>query len=185
MDLSKDFTGRKNVFVLGALMDIPKDRVAARMEQVREFAGIGIFFDKPVRTYSSGMLARLAFAVYTNMEPDILIVDEAINVGDADFKRKCLDHVSALVEKGMALLLVSHSPLIVEQFCRMATVLKNGEIIFDGDVKTAIEEYNSSRPDRILKNYCPCCGSVGLFPKDACIIIDWFFVDSLLFSGGA
>ena len=142
----QDFTGRENVFVLGALMDIPKDRVAARMEQVREFAGIGIFFDKPVRTYSSGMLARLAFAVYTNMEPDILIVDEAINVGDADFKRKCLDHVSALVEKGMALLLVSHSPLIVEQFCRMATVLKNGEIVFDGDVKTAIEEYNSSRP---------------------------------------
>ncbi|MEZ4603128.1 MAG: hypothetical protein R2861_06905 [Desulfobacterales bacterium] len=105
--------------------------MAARMEQVREFAGIGIFFDKPVRTYSSGMLARLAFAsIYQRWSPDILIVDEAINVGDADYKRKCLDHVSALVEKGMALLLVSHSPLIVEQFCRMATVLKNGEIIF-------------------------------------------------------
>ncbi len=142
----QDFTGRENVYVLGALMDIPNDRVAARMEQVREFAGLGIFFDKPVRTYSSGMLARLAFAVYTNMEPDILIVDEAINVGDADFKRKCLEHVSVLVEKGMSLLLVSHSPLIVEQFCRTATVFRKGEIVFDGDVKTAVAVYNNNRP---------------------------------------
>ena len=143
----QDFTGRENTYVLGALMDVPKDRVDEQMDRIQEFAGIGIFFDKPIRTYSSGMLARLAFAVYTCMDPDILIVDEAINVGDADFKRKCLEHVSALVDQGMSLLLVSHSPLIVKQFCQTVTVFQQGEIIFDGDVKLGLEQYNKSRPE--------------------------------------
>jgi len=142
----QDFTGRENVHVLGALMNVSRELVNAQMERIQAFAGIGIFFDKPIRTYSSGMVARLAFAVYTCMEPDILIVDEAINVGDAGFKRKCLEHVSALVDRGMTLLLVSHSPLIVEQFCQTATVFQKGEIIFSGDVKPALEVYNKSRP---------------------------------------
>ncbi len=141
-----DFTGRENVYVLGALMNVPRDQVSGQMDRIQEFAGIGIFFDKPTRMYSSGMLARLAFAVYTCMEPDILIVDEAINVGDAEFKRKCLEHVSALVAQGLSLLLVSHSPLIVEQFCQTATVFERGKIIFDGDVNPALELYNKSRP---------------------------------------
>lgn len=138
----QDFTGRENVRVLGALMNVSKDQVDAQMDRIQDFAGIGLFFDKPIRTYSSGMLARLAFAVYTCMEPDILIVDEVINVGDADFQRKCQEHISKLVDKGMSLILVSHSPLIVQQFCRTGTVLKKGEIIFDGDVKAALSEYN-------------------------------------------
>jgi homopolymeric O-antigen transport system ATP-binding protein len=142
----QDFTGRENVHVLGALMNVPKAKVDDQMDRIQDFAGIDLFFDKPVRTYSSGMLARLAFAVYTSMEPDILIVDEAINVGDAQFKRKCLEHVSELLGKGMSLLLVSHSPLIVKQFCQRATVLKKGEIMFDGDVEPALEAYNKSRP---------------------------------------
>lgn len=142
----QDFTGRENVRVLGALMNISNEAVDAQMERIRDFAGIGLFFDKPVRMYSSGMLARLAFAVYTCLEPDILIIDEAINVGDADFKRRCLDHVSDRVKNGMSLLLVSHSPLIVEQFCRTAMVLNKGEVLFDGEVKPALKIYNQTRP---------------------------------------
>jgi lipopolysaccharide transport system ATP-binding protein len=141
----QDFTGRENVYVLGSLMDFPQKEVGRQMDRIREFADIGLFFDKPVRTYSSGMLARLAFAVYTCLEPDILIVDEVINVGDAGFKQKCLAHVSAQTAKGMTLLLVSHSPLIVEQFCRSAIVLKKGQMAYNGDVQTALKEYNQSR----------------------------------------
>jgi lipopolysaccharide transport system ATP-binding protein len=141
----QDFTGRENVYVLGSLMDFSQKEVDRQMDRVRDFADIGMFFDKPVRTYSSGMLARLAFAVYTCLEPDILIVDEVINVGDAGFKQKCLAHVSARTAGGMTLLLVSHSPLIVEQFCRSAIVLKKGQVVYHGDVQTALKEYNQSR----------------------------------------
>jgi lipopolysaccharide transport system ATP-binding protein len=142
----QDFTGRENVYVLGSLMDFPQKEVTRQMDRIREFADIGQFFDQPLRTYSSGMVARLAFAVYTCLEPDILIVDEVINVGDAGFKQKCLAHVSAQTAKGMTLLLVSHSPLIVEQFCKTAIVLKKGEVIFQGDVKTSLKEYQKARP---------------------------------------
>lgn len=141
----QDFTGRENVRVLGALMNVSRKEVDAQMERIRAFAGIGLFFEKPVRMYSSGMLARLAFAVYTCLEPDILIIDEAINVGDADFKRRCLDHVAARVKSGMSLLLASHSPQTIQQFCQSATVLLKGQVVFDGDATEGIKEYNRIR----------------------------------------
>jgi ABC-type polysaccharide/polyol phosphate transport system ATPase subunit len=141
----QDFTGRENVYVLGALMNFHKKEVDRQMDRIRDFADIGFFFDKPIRTYSSGMVARLAFAVYTCLEPDILIVDEVINVGDAGFKQKCLAHVSAQTANGMTLLLVSHNPMIVEQFCKSAIVLKKGEMIFQGDVKSSLKEYQKAR----------------------------------------
>jgi lipopolysaccharide transport system ATP-binding protein len=140
----QDFTGRENVYILGSLMDFHRKDVERQMDQIKNFADIGLFFDKPIRTYSSGMVARLAFAVYTCLEPDILIVDEVINVGDAGFKQKCLSHVSAQTTKGMALILVSHSPMVVEQFCQQAIVLKKGKIVYQGEVKDAIKEYNMS-----------------------------------------
>ncbi|MDA8405202.1 MAG: ABC transporter ATP-binding protein [Desulfobacteraceae bacterium] len=142
----QDFTGRENVYVLSALMNISRDQVDDQMDTIREFADIGIFFDSPIRTYSTGMVARLAFAVYTTLSPDILIVDEAINVGDADFQKKCHGHVSDLLNKGMTFLLVSHSPAIVRQFCKKATVLEKGKVIYDGDVEPALELYNRTRP---------------------------------------
>lgn len=141
-----DFTGRENVYVLSALMNVSKEDVDVQMDRIRNFAGIGVFFDSPIRTYSTGMVARLAFAVYTTLTPDILIVDEAINVGDADFQKKCHSHVSALLEKGMTFLLVSHAPAIVRKFCRKATVLEKGRVIYDGDVEPALELYNRTRP---------------------------------------
>lgn len=141
-----DFTGRENVYVLSALMNISKNAVDDQMDRIRDFAGIGIFFDNPIRTYSTGMVARLAFAVYTCLSPDILIVDEAINVGDAEFQKKCHEHVSDLLQKGMTFLLVSHAPAIVRKFCRKATVLEKGRVIYDGDVEPALELYNRTRP---------------------------------------
>ena len=142
----QDFTGRENVYVLSALMNVSKEQVDEQMDRIREFAGIGIFFDSPIRTYSTGMVARLAFAVYTCLSPDILIVDEAINVGDAEFQKKCHEHVSDLLKKGMTFLLVSHSPAIVRRFCKKATVLEKGRVIYDGDVEPALELYNRTRP---------------------------------------
>jgi lipopolysaccharide transport system ATP-binding protein len=140
-----DFTGRENVYVMGALMDVPRAEITRHMDRIRDFTEIGFFFDEPIRTYSSGMVARLAFAVYTCLQPDILIVDEVINVGDASFRDKCLDHVTAQINNGMSLLLVSHSPQIVEQFCKRAIVLSKGKMIFDGDIQQATIEYNKSR----------------------------------------
>ncbi|MBC2714660.1 MAG: ABC transporter ATP-binding protein [Desulfobacteraceae bacterium] len=141
----QDFTGRENAYVLGALMDISKDAIDRRMDRIIDFAEVGPFFDRPVRTYSSGMLARLAFGIYTCLEPDLLIVDEAISVGDAAFKQKCLEHISELLKNGMSMLLVSHSPPIIESFCDNATVFERGHIIFDGDVGEAIEVYKRKR----------------------------------------
>lgn len=141
----QDFTGLENIYVLGSLMGVPRKEINRHVDRIKDFADIGMFFDKPIRTYSSGMIARLAFAAYTCLEPDILIVDEVINVGDAKFREKCSEHVAALIQKGMSLLLVSHSPLLVQQFCHQALVLEKGKLIYQGGVKDASQAYGRSQ----------------------------------------
>ncbi len=142
----QDFTGRENVFILGSLLGLSKKQIHAHMGWIREFADIGIFFDKPIRTYSSGMVARLAFAVYTSLKPDLLIVDEVIGVGDLAFIQKCHEHISNLIAAGMSMILVSHNMNIMRQFCHRAMVLQHGAIICEGSVDQAISAYNKIRP---------------------------------------
>lgn len=121
-----EFTGRENVYFQGAVMGMSSDEMDARFEEITSFADIGPFIDQPVRTYSSGMFVRLAFAVAVSVDPDILIVDEALAVGDVVFQQKCFDCIRRLQADGVSIVVVSHNPYQVERLCHWAAVMNHG-----------------------------------------------------------
>lgn len=127
------FSGRKNVYMSGMLQGFSKHQIDSRFREIEEFADIGSFIDEPVEKYSSGMKVRLAFAVQIMSEPDIMIVDEALAVGDAAFQRKCYAKLEENLKRGMTLFLVTHSTGLVKQYCNRVLYLKNGLCVFDGD----------------------------------------------------
>lgn len=135
------FTGRENVYLNGAVLGLKRAEIEARFDEIAAFANIGEFIDQPTRTYSSGMLVRLAFAVSVCVEPDILIVDEALAVGDASFQFKCLERLDRLTRQGMTLLFVSHDMSLVKRFCNRALYLRNGEIRASGAPEAMAELY--------------------------------------------
>lgn len=136
-----EFTGRENVFLSGAVLGLNKTEMEQRFDEVLSFADIGEFIEQPVKTYSSGMMMRLAFAVNTCIDPEILIVDEALSVGDAPFQAKCFRRLRTLVEEGTTLLFVSHDIGTVRSICKRAVWLKNGRIEMWGDAKIVAREY--------------------------------------------
>ena len=123
-----DYTGRENVYLNGRMMGITRKEMEERVPQILEFADIGDFIDQPVKIYSSGMFARLAFAVAINVEPDILIVDEALSVGDLFFQNKCFKKFEELKEKNVTILFVSHDISSVRQMCSRVVWLEHGTI---------------------------------------------------------
>jgi lipopolysaccharide transport system ATP-binding protein len=136
-----DFTGRENVHLSGAVLGLSRAEMDERFEAITQFADIGDFIDQPVKTYSSGMMMRLAFAVNTCVDPDILIVDEALSVGDAPFQAKCFRRLRQLIEKGVSLLFVSHDLGTVRTICSRALWLKNGRAEKWGAAKEVAKEY--------------------------------------------
>ena len=136
-----EFTGRENVYVNGAILGFSRDEMDERFEAIAAFAGIGAFIERPVKTYSSGMFVRLAFAVATAVEPDILIVDEALSVGDEAFQRKCFARIEAIKERGGTILFVSHGAQTIVQLCDRAVLLEAGEKILEGDPKAVVGQY--------------------------------------------
>ncbi len=136
-----DFTGRENVFLSGAVLGLPKAEVEARFGEIAAFADIGDFIEQPVKTYSSGMMMRLAFAVSTCVDPDILIVDEALSVGDAPFQAKCFRRLRQLIDQGVSLLFVSHDLGTVRSICSRALWLKAGKSEMWGEAKQVAKEY--------------------------------------------
>ena len=137
-----DFTGRENVFFAGSLLGFSDQEIHAAYPQIEQFAGIGSFIDRPVRCYSSGMRLRLAFSVYTMVRPDILIIDEALAVGDEGFQRKCYRRLETLREAGTTLLFVSHSPAAVIQLCDRVVWLEAGRLVADGEPKAVMDAYH-------------------------------------------
>ncbi len=131
--LHMELTGRENVYLLGAIVGLTRREVQAKMSEIEGFCELGEFFDRPVRTYSSGMLARLGFAVAVNVDADILLIDEVLAVGDFAFQKKCLDRVNALISQGTTMVLVSHNPYLVERMCDKAMLLHQGMIVKQGD----------------------------------------------------
>lgn len=127
-----EFTGRENAYFQGAIQGLDEAEMDARMQAIISFADIGEFIDQPVRTYSSGMFVRLAFSVAVNVDPDILLVDEALAVGDISFQRKCIALMEKLREGGTTIILVSHNIRQVERFCSRALLLNRGEAAFMG-----------------------------------------------------
>jgi lipopolysaccharide transport system ATP-binding protein len=136
-----EFTGRENVFLNGAILGLAHAEVRALMPELLAFADIGDFVDRPVKTYSSGMSLRLAFAVATAVAPQILIVDEALAVGDEAFQRKCFARIEKIRESGAAVLFVSHSPLQVLELCDMALLLDAGEMLLLDEPRRVVPEY--------------------------------------------
>lgn len=138
-----DFTGRENVFLNGAILGLTQKEMEMRFDSIASFADIGSHLDQPVKTYSSGMYVRLAFAVQACIEPDILIVDEALSVGDEKFQRKCFDYIEKLRSNGCAVLLVTHSTPTVEKFCQRAALLHQGQLHGLGSAKEIVDQYHA------------------------------------------
>lgn len=142
----EDLSGRANIFLNAAMYGMPAEDVEARMDDIIEFADIGDFIDVAVRRYSSGMYLRLAFSVAVNMNPDILLADEVLAVGDADFQERCLERVKEAGESGMSVLFVSHDMEAITRLCDRVLWLNAGEIVKIGDPEEVVSEYqNASR----------------------------------------
>lgn len=137
-----DFTGRENVYLNAAILGFTRQQVDARIDDIAAFAEIGDFLDQPVKTYSSGMVVRLAFAVAANVEPDILIVDEALSVGDARFQLKCARTIDRFIAQGVTLLFVSHDASMVKRLCSRAVLLENGSVVYAGKPNDVVNLYS-------------------------------------------
>ena len=136
-----DFTGRENVYLNATVLGLSQDEIDKRYDDIVDFADIGEFINQPVKTYSSGMVVRLAFAVQSQIEPDILIVDEALSVGDVKFQAKCFDRLRQLKENGTSILLVTHSSEQVVSHCTAALLLNKGQQIELGEPKRVVNRY--------------------------------------------
>ncbi len=136
-----EFTGRENVFLNGTILGLGEREVREHFDAIAAFADIGAFIDQPVKIYSSGMMVRLAFAVQAFLEPDVLIVDEALAVGDLPFQHRCMRRIAQLVDGGTAVLYVSHATDTVKRFCRRCLWLDGGETRFFGPAGVGVEKY--------------------------------------------
>lgn len=139
--LHQELTGRENVMLYGRILGFSGRDIKARFDEIVEFAGLGSAIDQPVKQYSSGMELRLGFAIASHLEPDVLIVDEAISVGDASFQHRCVERMSAVVRDGRTLLFVTHNLAAVEALCNRALLLTSGTLEMDGHPKDVIHEY--------------------------------------------
>ncbi|MBZ9845830.1 ABC transporter ATP-binding protein [Mesorhizobium sp. CA5] len=136
-----EFTGRENVFLNASILGVPAKEMEWRFDDIVRFADIGPFIDQPVKTYSSGMYVRLAFATAINVDPDILVVDEALAVGDEAFQRKCFARIEQIKERGGTILFVSHGAQTIVQLCSRAILMDSGEKILEGEPKTVVSQY--------------------------------------------
>lgn len=191
MGFHPDFTGRENVIMAGQLTGLSVAEIEALMPEIEAFAGIGDYIDQQVRVYSSGMQMRLAFSVATCVRPDILIVDEALAVGDVFFQQKCFERINSFTQAGTTLLFVSHSTGTVLNICTRCIFIRQGGLAFDGDPKDAIDLYQaellshldhspgqmriaSGPPERLDYQHAPALGgATGSITTDAadCIAV--------------
>lgn len=138
-----EFTGRENIYLNASILGLSKDEIDARYDSIVEFSGIADFIHQPVKTYSSGMYVRLAFSIATSVDPDILVIDEALSVGDGAFARKSFDRIMRLKEKGATILFCSHSVYQIEALCTRALWLEKGVVQLIGDPATVVARYQN------------------------------------------
>ena len=140
-----EFTGRENIYLKGQILGLSNEEIKKLEPIIIEFAELDDYIEQPVRTYSSGMKARLGFSINVNIEPEILIVDEALSVGDEEFRRKCIKKINELIEKdNVTLLYVTHATKTAKDFCKRGMVMQQGKLIYDGDIEKAMEIYNET-----------------------------------------
>ena len=146
-----EMTGREKIYLKGYILGLRDEYIHTIEEKVIDFAQLGDYIDQPVRTYSSGMKMRLGFSININTDPEILVVDEALSVGDNAFKKKCKDAIKDLIARGTTVLYVSHNADSVQEVCRRAIYLKKGKLVFDGPVEQALELYRVDNPPKTAK----------------------------------
>jgi lipopolysaccharide transport system ATP-binding protein len=139
-----DLTGRENVKLNASMLGLSRKRTAECFDDILEFSGIGDFIEEPIRTYSSGMIMRLAFSVAVNVDPDILIIDEVLAVGDQNFQAKCFEKIYGFKRAGKTLLFVSHAAQMVREFCDQALWLHHGEAMLIGTPEDVLAAYSSN-----------------------------------------
>lgn len=158
-----ELTGRENIFLNGAILGMKKKEIAQKFDEIVEFAGIGKFLDTPVKYYSSGMYVRLAFSVAAHMEPDILIIDEVLAVGDAEFQKKCLGKMEDITKKeGRTILFVSHNMSAIQQLCPKSILLEKGRAVKVGLTEEIVSYYISNKVSRSEIVLSPKNEEVGL-----------------------
>jgi ABC-type polysaccharide/polyol phosphate transport system ATPase subunit len=143
-----DLTGTENVHLNAALLGLSQSRTVELFDSIVEFSGVGDFIQEPLRTYSSGMTMRLAFAVAVHLDPELLIIDEVLSVGDHAFQAKCAEKIFELKNSGTTLLCVSHSAQSVQSLCSRALWLDHGELVMDGPVSEVIDAYEGRLPSK-------------------------------------
>jgi len=143
-----ELTGRENVYLYGSILGMRRHELDRKFDEIVDFSEIAEFIDTPIKRYSSGMKVKLAFSVAASLEPEVLIVDEALSVGDAKFKEKSARRMKQIIADGRTLLLVSHADRLVSEVCRRCIYLEHGRIVFDGDTALATEKYRSADSGR-------------------------------------
>jgi ABC-2 type transport system ATP-binding protein len=141
-----ELSGRENIFLNGSILGMSKKEITGKFDEIVEFSGVEQFIDQPVKNYSSGMYVRLGFAIAINVDPDILVVDEVLAVGDAEFQDKCFQKFRDFRKAGKTVILVSHSMDAVEEMCDQAAWLNHGELMAVGDADSTIKAYRDSLP---------------------------------------
>ena len=148
---SLEMTGRENIYLKGYILGLEDDYIKQIEENIIDFAELGDYIDQPVRTYSSGMKMRLGFAINVNIEPDVLVVDEALAVGDASFKKKCKEKIKEIIGAGTTVLYVSHSADSVREICPRSIYLRKGTVIFDGPTAETLKVYQDYKEEQKKK----------------------------------
>ena len=138
-----ELSGRENIFLNGAILGRSRREMTSRFDRIVEFSELGDFIDAPLRTYSTGMVGRLGFAIATDVEPDILLVDEVLSVGDIEFQHKCSERIQQMLRGGTTLILVSHSPEAILQLCASAVWLDHGRVVANGPAREVLEAFMS------------------------------------------
>ncbi len=138
----RDFSGRENIFLNGALHGLNREQIEARLDAIVDFSELGDFIDAPVATYSSGMFLRLGFAIAAHLDADVLLIDEVLAVGDEAFQRKCEARIAEQIAAGATLVLVSHDAALIERTCERLIVLDGGEKVFDGSADEGLPFYH-------------------------------------------
>lgn len=141
MGFHPELTGRENVYINAAMLGSSPRETARKFDQIVEFADLKDFIDAPIRTYSTGMVARLGFAVATDINPDILIVDEVLAVGDASFQKKCFERLKQFQKNGVTIIYVTHAVGTLSYFCDKALLIDNGAVVCAGEVDTVVNAY--------------------------------------------
>lgn len=156
-----EFTGRENVYMNGSLLGFSREEMDRRLSEIEAFAGIGEFVDQPVKTYSSGMFVRLAFSAAIHVDPEILIVDEALSVGDALFQARCFAKFRDFREKGVTIIFVTHALDLVTTHCDRALLLDRGTLVAKGSPKPVVDEYNRLMTSRNGVTFTPKAAGNG------------------------